>query len=64
MLCIRGLALFFGSHVRDFFGALVATYSTLRVYLSYSNEVYDMLVAWYPLSHFPIKNLFSIRLGT
>jgi chaperone BCS1 len=71
MLCICGLAVFFSRYAKDFFGALVATYFSLwllvspithsdkqtasRVHVSYSNEAYDMLVAWVSSQPFPCK---------
>ncbi|PVH71960.1 hypothetical protein DL98DRAFT_434131, partial [Cadophora sp. DSE1049] len=46
ILCICGLAVFFGKYTKNFFKILVATYFVLKVYISYSNKVYDILVAW------------------
>ncbi|PVH70485.1 P-loop containing nucleoside triphosphate hydrolase protein [Cadophora sp. DSE1049] len=54
VLCICGLAVFFGRYTKDFFRALVATHFTSRVYVSHTNEAHDMLVAWLssqPFSH-------------
>ncbi len=41
MLCIYGLAVFFGRYIKDFFGTLVATYFSswlLRLLITYSDK--------------------------
>ncbi|KAH6663026.1 P-loop containing nucleoside triphosphate hydrolase protein [Halenospora varia] len=60
MLCICGLAVFFGRYAKDFFGELLATHFTSTVHVSRSNEAYDMLVAWISSQPFSHKACFFL----